>query len=82
VAADSPNSRTPQPRASAHASPATDPAPGRTQQATPSRVGVWSPRVTGAWVSATRPGMHLAVYRLRAGDLAAAVKRYGQGSNP
>jgi hypothetical protein len=81
VPADSPNSRTPQPRASAHAWPATDPAPGRAR-GPQVRVGVWSARVTGARASAARVGMHLVVYRLRGGDLAAAVKRDGQGSNP
>jgi hypothetical protein len=39
-------------------------------------------RVTGRLAPPARGGLHLAVYRLRAGDLATAVKRDGQGSNP
>jgi hypothetical protein len=44
--------------------------------------GVWSPRATGRLAPTARASLHLAVYRLRAGDLATAVKRDGQGSNP
>ena len=44
--------------------------------------GVWSPCVTGRLAPTARVSLHLAVYRLRAGDLATAVKRDGQGSNP
>ena len=44
--------------------------------------GVWSPRVTGRLVPTARASLHLVVCRLRAGDLATAVKRDGQGSNP
>jgi hypothetical protein len=43
--------------------------------------GVWSPRVTGRLAPTARASLHLAVYRLRAGDLTTAVKRDGQGSN-
>jgi hypothetical protein len=45
-------------------------------------LGAWSRRVTGRLAPAARASLHLAVYRLRAGDLATAVKRDGQGSNP
>ena len=44
--------------------------------------GVWSPRVTGRLVPTARASLHLAVYRLRAGDLATAARRDGKGSNP
>jgi hypothetical protein len=44
--------------------------------------GVWSPCVTGRLAPAARASLRRAVYRLRAGDLATAVKRAGQGSNP
>jgi hypothetical protein len=41
----------------------------------------WLGAVTGHLAPAARVGLHLAVYRLRAGDLATAVKRDGHGSN-
>jgi hypothetical protein len=36
----------------------------------------------GRLAPTARASLHLAVYRPRAGDLATAVKRAGQGSNP
>jgi hypothetical protein len=58
------------------------PAPGVAQQAaTPGPVS-GRPRVTGRLAPTARASLQLAVCRLRASDLATAVKRDGQGSNP
>lgn len=58
------------------------PGTGRSEAGRNPWPGVWSPRVTGRLVPTARASLHLVVYRLRAGDLATAVKRDGQGSNP
>jgi hypothetical protein len=78
----SPNSRSPQPRALGLRLASHRPGTGRSVAGRNPWPGVWSLRVTGRVAPTARASLHLAVYRLRAGDLATAVKRDGQGSNP